>query len=113
MGWVVLIATPTSTWQDFLAPLVVAGLGMGGTFAPLTTVAMRQVDPRMAGAASGMLNTVRQVGSVIGTATVGALLENRLVASLTSQATARSAGVPSPRARRSSPDSTRPPPPAC
>jgi hypothetical protein len=74
--------------------LIVAGLGMGGTFAPLTTVAMRQVDPRMAGAASGMLNTVRQVGSVIGTATVGALLENRLVASLTSQAAIRSAGLP-------------------
>ena len=94
MGWAVLIATPTSTWQDFLVPLIVAGLGMGGTFAPLTTVAMRQVDPRMAGAASGMLNTVRQVGSVIGTATVGALLENRLVASLTSEATRRSAGLP-------------------
>jgi EmrB/QacA subfamily drug resistance transporter len=98
MGWAVLIATPTSTWRDFLGPLIVAGLGMGGTFAPLTTVAMRQVDPRMAGAASGMLNTVRQVGSVIGTATVGALLENRLVASLTSQATIRSAGLP-PQAR--------------
>jgi MFS family permease len=94
MGWAVLTATPTSTWQDFLAPLIVAGAGMGGTFAPLTTVAMRQVDPRMAGAASGMLNTARQVGSVIGTATVGALLENRLVASLTSQATSRSAGLP-------------------
>jgi len=71
----------------------------GGTFAPLTTVAMRQVDPRMAGAASGMLNTVRQVGLVIGTATVGALLENRLVASLTSQAAIRSAGLPA-QARR-------------
>jgi EmrB/QacA subfamily drug resistance transporter len=94
MGWAVLSATPNSTWQDFLAPLIVAGLGMGATFAPLTTVAMRQVDPRMAGAASGMLNTFRQVGSVIGTATVGALLENRLVASLTSQATVRSAGLP-------------------
>jgi len=48
----------------------------------------------MAGAASGLLNTVRQVGSVIGIATVGALLQNRLVASLTSQATASSAGLP-------------------
>jgi EmrB/QacA subfamily drug resistance transporter len=98
MGWAVLTATPTSTWRDFLAPLIVAGAGMGGTFAPLTTVAMRRVDPRMAGAASGTLNTARQVGSVIGTATVGALLENRLVASLTSQATSRSAGLP-PQAR--------------
>jgi hypothetical protein len=91
---VVLIASTHSSWQDFLAPLIVAGLGMGGTFAPLTTVAMREVDPRMAGAASGMLNTVRQVGSVVGTAAVGALLQNRLASSLTSQATIRSAALP-------------------
>jgi EmrB/QacA subfamily drug resistance transporter len=96
MGWAVLIAGPSSSWQDFLAPLIVAGAGMGGTFAPLTTTAMRQIEPQMAGAASGMLNTVRQVGSVIGTAAVGALLENRLVSSLTSQATIRSAGLPGP-----------------
>ena len=94
MGWAVLVARPNSAWQDFLAPLIVAGLGMGGTFAPLTTTAMRNVEPQMAGAASGVLNTVRQVGSVIGTASVGALLENRLVASLTSQATIQSAGLP-------------------
>ena len=98
MGWVVLIATAHSAWYDFLAPLIVAGLGMGGTFAPMTTTAMRDVDPRMAGAASGVLNTTRQVGSVIGTAAVGALLQNRLVSSLTSQATAVSASLP-PQAR--------------
>ncbi len=96
MGWAVLVAGPQSTWQDFLAPLIVAGIGMGGTFAPLTTTAMREVEPRMAGAASGVLNTTRQVGSVIGTAAVGALLENRLAASLTAQATIRSAGLPAP-----------------
>jgi EmrB/QacA subfamily drug resistance transporter len=94
MGWAVLVAGPHSPWQDFLAPMMVAGLGMGGTFAPLTTLAMREVEPPLAGAASGMLNTARQVGSVIGTASVGALLQNRLVASLTSQATIRSAGLP-------------------
>ena len=95
MGWLALIARPTSTWPDFLAPLLVAGIGMGCTFAPLVTVAMRDIDPRMAGAASGVLNTVRQVGLVIGTATVGALLQNRLVSSMTSQATTRSAALPS------------------
>jgi len=98
MGWVVLIATAHSAWYDFLAPLIVAGLGMGGTFAPMTTTAMRDVDPRTAGAASGVLNTTRQVGSVIGTAAVGALLQNRLVSSLTSQAAAASASLP-PQAR--------------
>jgi EmrB/QacA subfamily drug resistance transporter len=94
MGWMALIAHPNSSWQSFVLPLTVAGIGMGCTFAPMVTTAMRNVDPRMAGAASGVLNTVRQVGLVIGTAAVGALLQNRLVASLTSQATTRTAALP-------------------
>jgi EmrB/QacA subfamily drug resistance transporter len=94
MAWIALTAQVNSTWYDFLAPLLVAGIGMGCTFAPMTTVAMHDVEPRMAGAASGMLNTTRQVGAVIGTAAVGALLQNRLTAALTSQAQARSAAFP-------------------
>jgi len=94
MGWLALIAHPTSTWPTFLAPLTVAGFGLGCIFAPLTTVAMRNVDPRMAGAASGVLNTVRQVGQVIGVAAVGALLQNRLVSSITNEAATRSAALP-------------------
>ena len=44
----------------------------------MTTVALRNVNPMMAGAASGVFNTTRQVGTVIGTAGIGALLQNRL-----------------------------------
>jgi EmrB/QacA subfamily drug resistance transporter len=94
MGWVALEATTTSVWYDFLPALIVAGIGMGCTFAPMVTVAMRNIDPRMAGAASGVLNTVRQVGLVIGTAAVGALLQNRLVSSMNSQAATRAATLP-------------------
>jgi EmrB/QacA subfamily drug resistance transporter len=94
MGWAVLVASSTSTWVDFLAPMLVAGFGMGCVFPPMTTVAMRDVDPRLAGAASGMLNTVRQVGSVIGTASVGALLQNRLASSLVAEANRRSVILP-------------------
>jgi EmrB/QacA subfamily drug resistance transporter len=94
MGWVALEATTTSAWYDFLPALIVAGIGMGCIFAPMVTVAMRNIDPRMAGAASGVLNTVRQCGLVIGTAAVGALLQNRLVSAMTSQATTRSAALP-------------------
>jgi EmrB/QacA subfamily drug resistance transporter len=94
MGWLALIAHPDSTWPTFLAPLTVAGFGLGCIFAPMTTVAMRNVDPRMAGAASGVLNTVRQVGQVIGVAAVGALLQNRLVSSIADQAATRSAALP-------------------
>jgi EmrB/QacA subfamily drug resistance transporter len=95
MGWLALIATPSSSWESFLAPLIVAGFGMGCVFAPLVTTAMRNIQPQMAGAASGVLNTVRQVGLVIGTAAVGALLQNRLVSTMTSQAQTRSAALPS------------------
>jgi len=55
---------------------------------------MRNIEPRMAGAASGVLNTVRQVGLVIGTAAVGALLQNRLVSAMADQASTRSAALP-------------------
>ena len=94
MAWVALEATTTSAWYAFLPALIVAGIGMGCIFAPMVTVAMRNIDPRMAGAASGVLNTVRQCGLVIGTAAVGALLQNRLVSAMTSQATTRSAALP-------------------
>jgi EmrB/QacA subfamily drug resistance transporter len=94
MGWAVLVAGTHSAWYNFLAPLLVAGIGMGATFTPLTTTAMREVETRLAGAASGVLNTTRQVGSVIGTTVVGALLQNRLVSALTSEATARSRVLP-------------------
>src|SRR5205807_37930 len=94
MGWIALIAHPDSSWPVFVAPLIVAGLGMGCIFAPVITVAMRNIEPRMAGAASGVLNTVRQVGLVIGTAAVGALLQNRLASSMAGQASTRSAALP-------------------
>jgi EmrB/QacA subfamily drug resistance transporter len=96
MAWVSAIATAHSTWQDFIAPLVVSGLGLGCTFAPLTTTAMRSVQPQLAGAASGLINTTRQVGSVIGTAAVGALLENRLTVTLPTAVKAHDAVLPPP-----------------
>jgi EmrB/QacA subfamily drug resistance transporter len=96
MGWAAMIATPSSTWYDFLPGFLVAGAGMGCVFPPMTTVAMRDIEPQAAGAASGLLNTNRQVGSVIGAATVGALLQNRLAVALPSQARQRSVGLPAP-----------------
>jgi EmrB/QacA subfamily drug resistance transporter len=93
-GWAVLEAQTTSAWDTFLPSMCLLGLGIGLVFAPLTTIAMHKVPERLAGAASGTLNTMRQVGSVAGTAAVGALLQNRLASSLTSQATAHAAALP-------------------
>jgi MFS family permease len=93
-GTLTIVAGPDSTWLTFLVPAIVAGAGMGMTFAPLTTVAMRNIEPRMAGAASGVLNTTRQVGQAVGSAVVGALLQNRLATTLHDQAVSHASAVP-------------------
>ncbi len=94
IGAVTLVAGPDSTWINFLVPAMVAGAGMGMTFAPMTTVAMRNISPRVAGAAAGVLNTTRQLGAAIGSAVVGAILQNRLATALHDQAVSQSAALP-------------------
>jgi len=91
---VAYVAGPDSTWLNFLVPAIIAGAGMGMTFAPMTTVAMRNIQPRMAGAASGVLNTTRQLGAAIGSAVVGALLQTQLATALHNQALAHASEVP-------------------
>ncbi len=94
MGLVIWFSSLTATAFTFTLPLILAGIGFGCTLAPLITVTMRHVDPQQAGAASGVLNTIRQLGGVIGAAAVGAILQNRLANQLLVQAQARSQDLP-------------------
>ncbi|WP_144120667.1 DHA2 family efflux MFS transporter permease subunit [Catellatospora sichuanensis] len=96
LTWVVLAAQAGSDRGDLLPGLLVAGLGLGGVFAPLQTIAMRDIEPRFAGAASGVFNTTRQLGAVIGAAAVGALLQARLAVDLAAQARTDAAALPEP-----------------
>ena len=59
---------------------------MGFVFAPLNTLAMRDVQPALAGAASGVLFTNRQVGQAMGSAVIGSVLANRVASELPRQA---------------------------
>ena len=93
-GLVAFVAGPDSTWINFLVPAIIAGAGMGMTFAPMTTVAMRNISPQMSGAASGILNTTRQLGAAIGSAVVGALLQNQLATTLHNQAVSHASALP-------------------
>jgi EmrB/QacA subfamily drug resistance transporter len=79
---------------DLIPGLIVAGLGLGCTFAPLQTIAMRNIKPQVAGAASGLINTTRQLGAVIGSAAVGALLQTQLATQLTESAQRNAAALP-------------------
>ena len=70
--------SPDATQWSFVLPLTITGVGMGMTFAPMTATAMRQVPPRIAGSASGILNTTRNLGQVLGIAVLGSILQSRL-----------------------------------
>ncbi|MFJ9710080.1 DHA2 family efflux MFS transporter permease subunit [Streptomyces sp. NPDC101234] len=71
---VILLAQASASALVFTLPLMFMGLGTGCMIAPLSTEAMRQVPAQLAGAASGVNNTVRQLGSVLGSAAATALM---------------------------------------
>jgi EmrB/QacA subfamily drug resistance transporter len=68
----------TTNWRTLLPALVITGTGMGMTFAPMTAAAMSQVPPRISGSASGILNTSRNIGQLLGIAVLGSILQSRL-----------------------------------
>jgi MFS family permease len=58
----------TSSYLSLVGPLAVFGLGNGLAFVPLTTAAIDGVEPADAGAASGLVNVMQQVGGALGLA---------------------------------------------
>lgn len=82
-----------SRWT-FVPGLVISGLGLSAVWGPVYAIATRDLKPHLAGVASGVLNTIQELGTVIASATVGALLQNRLAAALHDQAVAYSAQLP-------------------
>jgi EmrB/QacA subfamily drug resistance transporter len=92
--WVMAVADVGESWTGVVAPLFVMGMGAGCTFTPMATEVMRNVPPRLTGAASGVNNALRQVGSVLAGAVVGAVLQGQLASSLKDQAAQRAGSVP-------------------
>ncbi|MFL6185125.1 MAG: MFS transporter [Actinomycetes bacterium] len=90
------------SWQ-LLPALLVCGLGLGCVVAPLVTVVLAGIRGQDAGAASGVLSTVQQVGGAVGVALVGVIFFGLLGSQAAGvaddlipgmQASLQSAGVP-------------------
>ncbi|MEV7227403.1 DHA2 family efflux MFS transporter permease subunit [Polymorphospora sp. NPDC051019] len=75
MLWAMTAMYEGADWQSFVAPMSVIGIGNAFLFTPLAVVALGGVQPKLAGAASGVLVTALQIGSMIGSAAVGAVLQ--------------------------------------
>ncbi|MBC6456911.1 MFS transporter [Actinomadura sp. HBU206391] len=96
IAWIMAIADVGTSWTAFLIPLFIIGLGAGCTFTPIATELMRNVPLQLTGAASGVNGALRQVGSVLAGAVIGAVLQNQLATALRDQAELRAGAVPAP-----------------
>jgi EmrB/QacA subfamily drug resistance transporter len=82
MGYIVWAAHPTAGPWDLLPGLVASGIGLAFTWTPVFSLATRDLSPRLGGVASGVISTLQELGTVLGAAVVGALLQHRLAAEL-------------------------------
>ena len=58
-----------------LIPITLLGIANGMCWSPNSTISMRDLPPHLVGAASGVYNTSRQVGAVLGAASLGAVMQ--------------------------------------
>lgn len=82
---VVVMRDGINLWW-MLLPITLMGFGNGLVWSPNSATAMRDLPMKSVGAASGVYNSTRQVGSVVGAAVIGAAMQ--IGAAMTDIATA-------------------------
>jgi EmrB/QacA subfamily drug resistance transporter len=96
MTWLSIEMTPTTPIWRLVLPITAMGIGSAFIWAPLAATATRNLPPKLAGAGSGVYNTTRQVGSVLGSAGMAAFMTSRISAEMPpmpAQATQGEGGV--------------------
>lgn len=71
--------TLQTTHAQIMLPLYLRGLGLGLIFTPLTTIALLDIPKPQLAQASGLYNTVRQIGGSFGIAVLGTILSRRVI----------------------------------
>jgi EmrB/QacA subfamily drug resistance transporter len=66
MIWLSRVDIDSSYWVAVALPMLLLGLGQGLGFAPLTAAGITAIEPRDAGAASGLVNVAHQLGGALG-----------------------------------------------
>jgi EmrB/QacA subfamily drug resistance transporter len=80
--WLSVEMTPTTPIWRLLLPFTAMGIGMAFIWAPLGATATRNLPHELAGAGSGVYNTTRQIGSVLGSASMAAFMSSRVTAEM-------------------------------
>jgi EmrB/QacA subfamily drug resistance transporter len=82
MTWLSIEMTPATPIWRLVLPITAMGIGSAFIWAPLAATATRNLPPHLAGAGSGVYNTTRQVGSVLGSAGMAAFMTTRISAEM-------------------------------
>lgn len=91
LAW--LVSNDAKIWT-IIVVLLVFGLGSSAVFSPLANVATSGLGPKTAGAGSGIFNTTRQIGGVVGAAVIVAVLTSRLATAIPQAAERLAQGLP-------------------
>jgi MFS family permease len=75
-AWIVNIATTTSDYTSFVAPFIIAGVGISMALPSVTAGGLNAAPPALLGKAAGTLNTMQQFGAVFGIAVVTAVFNS-------------------------------------
>ncbi|WP_142427132.1 MFS transporter [Enterococcus durans] len=63
-------------WQTVFVPMIILGLGQGLILAPVTSAGVYEAPDKLAGIASGVTNTMHQIGGPIGLSLIVAITTN-------------------------------------
>ncbi|MEU4190655.1 DHA2 family efflux MFS transporter permease subunit [Kribbella sp. NPDC026611] len=90
--WLSQVIEPTVAIWKLLLPIALLGVANGFMWAPIGSTATRNLPMHQAGAGAGVYNTTRQIGAVLGSASIAVLMESRLAHNLPAAAGAAAGG---------------------